>query len=305
DALRDPADAAVSRRAARRRVQVDAADAPVRFQARRAPRDGRARRVDWPERRVADPGHVSRALPSGRRRARERAAAAGHGLPRRVRARVGDVRGRRPESRGDPCGPSQGRLSGAVRHLQPELDGGRRRRARAPDARRRTVPRRARRAGHAHRHVHVPAARPVPRSGDFRGDGPGARAVLPGSVTRPCCEGRMDERPRVGRPRGRGWLPLVVLVSLAPFSCLLTTPRIFYVRDLSFFFWSRHLWLRHTILSGQAPWWDPYVAAGQSAIADALNQIVMPITLAIRLVPSDVVSFNLWVALPLPIAAAG
>jgi hypothetical protein len=31
----------------------------------------------------------------------------------------------------------------------------------------------------------------------------------------------------------------------------------------------------------------------------------MPITLAIRLLPSDVVSFNLWVALPLPVAAVG
>src|SRR5204862_6061786 len=80
---------------------------------------------------------------------------------------------------------------------------------------------------------------------------------------------------------------------------------IFYVRDLSFFFWSRHLWLRHTIFAGRSPWWDPYVAGGQSAIADALNQLMMPLALAIRLLPSDVVSFNLWVALPLPIAAVG
>jgi hypothetical protein len=97
----------------------------------------------------------------------------------------------------------------------------------------------------------------------------------------------------------------VVVLALLPVLGLFTTTRIFFIRDLSFFFWSRHVWLRHTILSGQAPWWDPHVAAGQSAVADALNQIVMPITLAIRLLPSDVVSFNLWVALPLPIAAAG
>ena len=31
----------------------------------------------------------------------------------------------------------------------------------------------------------------------------------------------------------------------------------------------------------------------------------MPVTLAIRLLPSDVVSFNLWIALPLPLAALG
>ena len=108
--------------------------------------------------------------------------------------------------------------------------------------------------------------------------------------------------------RGRGQLPIllgVAVVSLLPVLGLFTTTRIFFVRDLSFFFWSRHLWLRHTIFSGQAPWWDPYVAGGQSAIADALNQIVMPVALAIRLLPSDVVSFNLWVVAPLPIAATG
>jgi prepilin-type N-terminal cleavage/methylation domain-containing protein len=98
---------------------------------------------------------------------------------------------------------------------------------------------------------------------------------------------------------------LVVLLSLIPVAGLFTTTRIFFVRDLSLFFWSRHLWLRHTLLGGSAPWWDPYVAAGQSAIADALNQVLMPVTVAIRLIPSEVVAFNLWVALPLPIAGLG
>jgi hypothetical protein len=97
----------------------------------------------------------------------------------------------------------------------------------------------------------------------------------------------------------------IAAITLLPVLGVFTTTKIFYVRDLSFFFWSRHLWLRHTILSGHAPWWDPYVASGQSAISDALNQIVMPLTLAVRLLPSDVVSFNLWVVLPLPIAAIG
>jgi prepilin-type N-terminal cleavage/methylation domain-containing protein len=101
------------------------------------------------------------------------------------------------------------------------------------------------------------------------------------------------------------WAWAVVALSLLPVLGLWTTTRIFYIRDLSFFFWSRHLWLRHTIFAGHAPWWDPNVAGGQSAIADALNQLMMPITLAVRLLPSDVVSFNLWVALPLPIAALG
>ena len=107
------------------------------------------------------------------------------------------------------------------------------------------------------------------------------------------------------RSPARGWLALLVALSIIPIHGLFTLSRIFFIRDLSFFFWSRHLWLRHTLLAGEAPWWDPHVAAGQSAIADALNQLVMPIALAIRLLPTDIVSFNLWVALPLPIAAVG
>jgi type IV pilus assembly protein PilA len=101
------------------------------------------------------------------------------------------------------------------------------------------------------------------------------------------------------------WPALVVAIAVTPVLGLFTLSKIFYVRDLSFFFWSRHLWLRHTLFSGALPLWDPYVAGGQSTIADALNQVLMPITVAIRLLPSDIVSFNLWVALPLPIAAIG
>jgi hypothetical protein len=108
-----------------------------------------------------------------------------------------------------------------------------------------------------------------------------------------------------GAAISRRWLLLTVALAFVPVYGLFTTSRIFFVRDLSFFFWSRHLWLRHTVFAGDLPWWDPHVAGGQSAIADALNQLVMPLTLAIRLLPSDVVSFNLWVALPLPVAAAG
>ena len=89
-------------------------------------------------------------------------------------------------------------------------------------------------------------------------------------------------------------LLLLLALSIVPVRGVFTASRLFYIRDLSFFFWSRHLWLRHTLFSGQAPWWDPYVAGGQSAISDALNQLAMPIALAVRLLPSALVSFNLW-----------
>ncbi len=101
------------------------------------------------------------------------------------------------------------------------------------------------------------------------------------------------------------WPVLVCALSCLPIRGVFTTSKIFYVRDLSFFFYSRHLWLRHTIFGGDAPWWDPHVASGQSAVADAMNQIFMPLTLAVRLLPSDIVSFNVWVALPLPLATLG
>jgi prepilin-type N-terminal cleavage/methylation domain-containing protein len=103
----------------------------------------------------------------------------------------------------------------------------------------------------------------------------------------------------------RSWLLLVVSLAILPVAGIFSTHRIFFIRDLSLFFWSRHLWLRHTLFGRELPWWDPYVAGGQSAIADALNQLLMPLTLAIRLLPSEVVAFNLWIALPLPIAAIG
>jgi prepilin-type N-terminal cleavage/methylation domain-containing protein len=106
-------------------------------------------------------------------------------------------------------------------------------------------------------------------------------------------------------PPGWGWPSLVATLAISPIAGVFTLSNIFSVRDLTFFFWSRHLWFRHTLLSGVLPSWDPHVAGGQSAIPDALNQGLMPITVAIRLLPSDLVSFNLWVALPLPLAALG
>ena len=114
------------------------------------------------------------------------------------------------------------------------------------------------------------------------------------------CGVRSPDRAIVG-----SGLVLVIAISLLPVLGVFTTHRVFFVRDLGFFFWSRNLWLRHTLLAGLSPWWDPHVASGQPAIADALNQLLNPITLAIRLLPSDVVSFNLWVVLPLPVAAIG
>ena len=47
------------------------------------------------------------------------------------------------------------------------------------------------------------------------------------------------------------------------------------------------------------------MGAGQSAVADALHQLFLVPALAVRLIGSEVVGFNLWVAMPFPLAAIG
>ena len=101
------------------------------------------------------------------------------------------------------------------------------------------------------------------------------------------------------------WAALAVAVAIVPVSGVFTLNRVFYTRDLSLIFWGRYLWFRRNLLSGQWPLWDPYIGAGQSAVADALNQMFLLPTVALRLVGSEVVGFNLWVALPFPLAALG
>jgi hypothetical protein len=101
------------------------------------------------------------------------------------------------------------------------------------------------------------------------------------------------------------WASLAICTATIPLLPGLTGSRVFYVRDLSMHFWGRYLWLRHELLSGRFPLWDPYVAGGQSAVADALHQLFLIPALAVRLIGSEVLGFNLWVATPFPIAALG
>lgn len=105
----------------------------------------------------------------------------------------------------------------------------------------------------------------------------------------------------------RGWIwPLIVLVTATiPVAGVFTLSRIFFVRDLTLAFRSRFLFLRHNILSGTWPLWDPYVANGQSVAGDALYQLFHFPSLPIRLLLPEVPAYNLWIALPVPLAAAG
>ena len=106
---------------------------------------------------------------------------------------------------------------------------------------------------------------------------------------------------------GRAWLWAVATACLAfvPFAAGLSDTRIFYTRDLSMYFWPRYLWLRRGWRSGEWPLWDPFVGAGQAAYSDPLHQMFLPPAILARLAGGEVLGFNLWVALPFPIAAVG
>lgn len=108
-----------------------------------------------------------------------------------------------------------------------------------------------------------------------------------------------------GLPSRWVWGCVAVLISCIPVTGALSTTRIFCLRDLSFYFWPEHLWLRNSLMNGEFPMWDPYVGFGQAALSDPVRHILHPAIALLRFVPSEVLGFNLAVALPVPIAAIG
>lgn len=101
------------------------------------------------------------------------------------------------------------------------------------------------------------------------------------------------------------WPLLAALTAAVPFAGMFSPNRIFHLRDLTLFFWERYLWLRRSLFAGEWPLWDPYVGGGQSAVADGLHQMFLLPSLLVRMLGTEVMGFNLWVALPFPIAALG
>jgi hypothetical protein len=100
------------------------------------------------------------------------------------------------------------------------------------------------------------------------------------------------------------WPALAVLVACVPFTRGFSLTKVFYVRDLTTFFWPRHLWIHRSLMAGSWPLWDPYAAAGQAVFPDALNQLFLPPIVLLRALPA-VPGFNLLVAAPFPLAALG
>jgi hypothetical protein len=101
------------------------------------------------------------------------------------------------------------------------------------------------------------------------------------------------------------WPAIAAIIACLPFARGISLSNIFFVRDLTMFFWPRHVWIRETLRSGSFPVWDPYAAAGQAVFPDALNQLFLPPVLLLRLLLPAVVGFNLIVILPFPLAAWG
>ena len=101
------------------------------------------------------------------------------------------------------------------------------------------------------------------------------------------------------------WPVLAAVAASVAFVRGLTGTNIFYIRDLTMFFWPRHLLIRDSLLAGHWPSWDPYAAAGQPIFPDALNQLFLLPVLLLRILLPAVVGFNLIVALPFPLAALG
>ena len=107
------------------------------------------------------------------------------------------------------------------------------------------------------------------------------------------------------RDKSLRWAAVAALAACLPFFRGASVANIFFVRDLTMFFWPQHLWLRGRLLSGVWPLWNPYAAAGQAVFPNALNQMFLPPVLLLRVLLPAVVGFNLIVAAPFPLAALG
>jgi len=97
---------------------------------------------------------------------------------------------------------------------------------------------------------------------------------------------------------------LCALVALLAIPGVFSWSRVFYVRDIATFFLPHHLWFRNTLLSGTLPLWNPYLGCGYATAEDPALQTFFVPTLLLRFLPA-VIGFNLIVALPIALAAAG
>ena len=101
------------------------------------------------------------------------------------------------------------------------------------------------------------------------------------------------------------WALLAAVPSLVVMRGMFSTDRLYCLRDIAGYYWPEHLWHRRMLVAGESTLWDPYVAFGQSALADPTRHLMFPPVLLLRFVPNEVLGFNLVCGLPFPIAAVG
>ena len=100
--------------------------------------------------------------------------------------------------------------------------------------------------------------------------------------------------------------PLAALVpALAATAGMWSSQRLYYFRDSFALFYPYHVWFRRQVEAGVFPLWDVSPAFGQSAIADPLRQILFPPALLARLIPDDVLGYNLFYGSALIVLATG
>jgi hypothetical protein len=101
------------------------------------------------------------------------------------------------------------------------------------------------------------------------------------------------------------WPLLSVVPALVVMRGMFSTAAVYCFRDMSQHFWPQAFWFRHAILAGEFPLWDPYVAFGQSAIADPVRALCFPPVLLLRLVLPSILALNVAVGLAFLVAAIG
>jgi hypothetical protein len=116
---------------------------------------------------------------------------------------------------------------------------------------------------------------------------------------------RPDNDHRTARVPDWGWALLALVVSTVPVLGAFSPARVFFLQDLAAYYWPNYVWARRTMLAGNLPFWDPYVAFGRSALQEPTRQILFLPTLLLRLALPEALGFNLSVALAVPAAAAG
>jgi hypothetical protein len=101
------------------------------------------------------------------------------------------------------------------------------------------------------------------------------------------------------------WPLLSLVPSLVVMRGMFSPSAVYCFRDMSQHFWPQAFWFRRAMAAGEFPLWDPYLAFGQSAIADPVRALLFPPVLALRIALPPALALNASVGLAVVAAALG